>query len=113
MNMTQITASPWCELCTERIQEGCFGCDVVTGDYATSACDTVAKSAHPIYPPPPFDEPVQPSYFVLGWMTATVAAIKDETPERQRRLLGMFLTLLERAGVEVPEVWRCSLEEMD
>jgi hypothetical protein len=56
---------------------------------------------------------VQPSYFVLGWMTATVAAIKDETPERQRRLLGMFLTLLERAGVAVPEVWRCSLEEME
>jgi hypothetical protein len=68
---------------------------------------------HPVYPPGPFDEPVQPAYFVVGWMTAAVAAIKNESPERQRRLLGMFLTLLERAGVAVPEVWRCSLEEMD
>jgi hypothetical protein len=71
------------------------------------------RSVHPIYPPGPFDEPVQPAYFALGWMTAAVAAIKDESPERQRRLLHMFLTLLEHAGVEVPEVWRCSLEEMD
>jgi hypothetical protein len=71
------------------------------------------KNVHPIYPPPPFDEPVRPAYFALGWMTAAVAAIKDESPVRQRRLLGIFLTLLEHAGVAVPEVWRCSLEEMD
>jgi hypothetical protein len=71
------------------------------------------KSVHPIYPPPPFDEPVEPAYFALGVMAAAVEAIKDESPERQRRLLGIFLALLERAGVAVPEVWRCSLEEMD
>jgi hypothetical protein len=71
------------------------------------------KSIHPIYPPPPFDEPVQPAYFAVGWMTGAVAAIKSESPENQRRWLRMFLTLLEHAGVKVPEVWGCSLEEMD
>jgi hypothetical protein len=42
-----------------------------------------------------------------------VAEIRNETPENQRRWLRMLLTMLERAGVAVPEVWRCSLEEMD
>jgi hypothetical protein len=65
----------------------------------------------PVYPPPPFDEP--PPRFAIVVLTAAVAEIKSESPQGRRRLLGIFLTLLERAGVEVPEVWRCSLEEMD
>jgi hypothetical protein len=65
----------------------------------------------PVYPPPPFDEP--PPRFAIVVLTAAVAEIKSESSQGRRRLLGIFLTLLERAGVEVPEVWRCSLEEMD
>jgi hypothetical protein len=71
------------------------------------------RSVHPIYPPPPFDEPVSRIGFAFVALTNAVAEIRNETPENQRRWLRMLLTMLERAGVAVPEVWRCSLEEMD
>jgi hypothetical protein len=107
----------------------CKRCDVAAASlYATDAIAStddlqslidelrqsrMGKSVHPIYPPGPFDEPVSRIGFAFVALTNAVAEIRNETPENQRRLLGIFLTLLERAGVAVPEVWRCSLEEMD
>jgi hypothetical protein len=50
---------------------------------------------------------------ILQAMDAYVAFVASASPEIQNDLLGFLVDMLERAGVAVPEVWRCSLEEMD
>lgn len=43
--MTQTTVSPWCELCVESIQEGCFGCNIDTPPTADPITVTYAADA--------------------------------------------------------------------
>jgi hypothetical protein len=50
---------------------------------------------------------------VLQGMDCYVAFVAAASPVVQIELLGYLLMLLERAGVRVPEVWTCALEDMD
>jgi hypothetical protein len=102
--MTQTTASPWCELCTERIQEGCFGCDVVTGDYAT-VTDAAIVELHRIA-----DTPSR-----AGAMLAAAAALGSATDGERWPLMAVFVDALRTYGLSVVdfiELLECAAGEV-
>jgi hypothetical protein len=91
--MTQITGSSWCELCTERIQEGCFGCDVVTGDHAAVA-DTPSRA---------------------GAMLTAAAALGSATDGERWPLVVVFVDALRTYGLSVVdfvELLECAAGEV-
>jgi len=58
--------------------------------------------------------PLPPSQMVRidDLLAAVAAMIAAESPDGQVDMLGLLVAALERAGVHVPEMWRCALDEM-
>lgn len=93
--MTQITANPWCELCTDRIQEGCFGCNIDTPPTANNARPSIAHSHN-----------LATLRRRIKRAAVTIAA---QPATEHDKWIGLFLYELGRAGVDV-ELLECALE---
>lgn len=94
--MTQTTTNPWCELCTERIQEGCFGCDSATADpiTVTYAADATTPARLMFLAAAAFGEANAAERWVLG--AFFVEALRSYGVD-----VAEFVELLECAAAEV------------